>query len=796
MSASLSGSTINITGTPTVAATFASGSVTVTDAAGASVTQTFSITINAAPTIGALTQTTWTQNQSGFTGTMAITGGTTPNTVSAQSGLPAGLTAVVSGSTISFTGTPTALGTFPSGSVTITDAAGAMVTKTFSLTIAPVPTIGSLTLSQWTVNRAGYTGTLPVSDGTVPFTVTASSGLPTSLTATVTGSNVSFTGTPTAAGVFPSGSVTITDTAGASATQTFSITINPAVTIASPTLTQWTVNRSGFTSSLAVSNGTSPYTLTTFSGLPTGMSASLSGSTINITGTPTVAATFASGSVTVTDTDGATGTLTFSITINAAPTVGALTQTAGTIGVSFAGTLPITGGTTPHTVSAQSGLPTGLTAVVSGATISFTGTPTLAGTFPSGSVTITDTAGAVVTKTFSITINPALTVGALTQTQWTVSRPSFPGTLAVSHGTSPFSVTASSGLPTGLTAAVSGSNVVFTGTPSAAGAFPSGSVTVTDTAGATVTQTFSITINPAPTIGTLAPATGTVGQTFAGTMPIAGGTTPHAVTAQSGLPNGLTAVVSGTNIIFTGTPTLAGTFASGSITITDAAGSQATKTVSITISPAPVSVVSIAHTSPAALVTNATSLTYTITFSAAITGLTASNFSLNGSAASAGTIGTPTTNDGGIHWTVPITVTSGTNGTLTLLLANATGLSTTVSNALPFAGDTYTLNSSAAAPAFTGPHTAGFTAGVAGSYQIQTTGTPAPTFWLIGAPSWLFITSSGLLYGTPPANFSGIAQTFTFTIVASNGIPLSATQMNATQTFTLTVAQPRRRGGA
>src|SRR4029079_8459198 len=144
--------------------------------------------------------------------------------------------------------------------------------------------------------------------------------------------------------------------------------------------------------------------------------------------------------------------------------------------------------TSPYTIDAQSGLPTGLTATVSGSTISFTGTPTAAGTFASGRVPIKDATGATATKTFSITINPALSFGSLSATSWTVNQAGFSGTIAVSGGTSPYTIDAQSGLPTGLTATVSGSTISFTGTPTAAGTFASGSVTIKDATGATATK--------------------------------------------------------------------------------------------------------------------------------------------------------------------------------------------------------------------------------------------------------------------------------------------------------------------
>src|SRR5262249_28479337 len=68
-----------------------------------------------------------------------------------------------------------------------------------------------------------------------------------------------------------------------------------------------------------------------------------------------------------------------------------------------------------------------------------------------------------------------------------------------------------------------------------------------------------------------------------------------------------------------------------------------------------------------------------------------------------------------------------------------------------------------------------------GSVQITATGSPAPAFSLVGAPTWVWIDSaSGQLGFSAPANTTG--SPFNFTIKASNGIGT-----DATQSFTLTV---------
>jgi uncharacterized delta-60 repeat protein len=89
--------------------------------------------------------------------------------------------------------------------------------------------------------------------------------------------------------------------------------------------------------------------------------------------------------------------------------------------------------------------------------------------------------------------------------------------------------------------------------------------------------------------------------------------------------------------------------------------------------------------------TNLSTVNWTLTFAAANTGVSASNFSLSGAAATGASVGTPSTSNSGLTWNVPVT-TGSTDGTLTLSLANATGTTPGVSTSLPFAGQSYTMD--------------------------------------------------------------------------------------------------------
>jgi len=91
--------------------------------------------------------------------------------------------------------------------------------------------------------------------------------------------------------------------------------------------------------------------------------------------------------------------------------------------------------------------------------------------------------------------------------------------------------------------------------------------------------------------------------------------------------------------------------------------------------------------------TNATSVQYAVTFASAVTGVSASNFSLT----TTGTIsGASVASVAGSGTSYTVTVNTGTgDGTIVLNLANATGLSPGISTTLPFAGQAYTIDKTA-----------------------------------------------------------------------------------------------------
>src|SRR5262249_35123068 len=100
----------------------------------------------------------WTVGQAGHTGAIAITGGTGPFTVIAQSNPSAGLSAPVTGTSATFTGAPATARTFANIHLTGQDAPGAAVSGTFALTVNNAGPIITGFAGTGTAGYAGHNG--------------------------------------------------------------------------------------------------------------------------------------------------------------------------------------------------------------------------------------------------------------------------------------------------------------------------------------------------------------------------------------------------------------------------------------------------------------------------------------------------------------------------------------------------------------------------------------------------------------------------------------------------------------
>jgi len=293
--------------------------------------------------------------------------------------------------------------------------------------------------------------------------------------------------------------------------------------------------------------------------------------------------------------------------------------------------------------------------------------------------------------------------------------------------------------------------------PASAGSIPD--TATIHTSGGTPTVTLSgtglSTTPTAPTITSANVTTFAVGTAGSFTVTATGFPTP--TFGESGaLPSGVT-FNTGTGLL-SGTPG-AGTGGTYSITFTASNGVAPNAVQSFTLT---------VHQS--AVITSASSTTFTVgsagTFTVTATGVPAASLSESGTLPSGVTFNTSTGALSG-------TPAAGTGGTYNITFTATNGVGSPATQSFTLTVDQ--------APAITSANSVTFTVGVAGSFTVVATGTPAPALNETGAlPSGVtFNTSTGALSGTPGA---GTAGTYNLTFKAHNGVG-----SDASQSFTLTV---------
>jgi choice-of-anchor A domain-containing protein len=226
-------------------------------------------------------------------------------------------------------------------------------------------------------------------------------------------------------------------------------------------------------------------------------------------------------------------------------------------------------GTGPYSWRAA-GLPPGLSMTTGGL---LTGTPTAAGT-STVTFTVTDATGQAAVATRPLVVKPALTVGSPASLSAGQVGSAYSATIAGAGGTPPYRFTAT-GLPAGLVLGTGGS---ITGTPTAAGT-STVAVTVTDAVYATAVRTYTLTVRAALVVTTTSIPNGTAGSAYAATSVAAsGGLAPYTFSAV-GLPAGMAMSSAGA---ISGTPAAAGTYTID-VTVTDASGATARRSLTISI---------------------------------------------------------------------------------------------------------------------------------------------------------------------------------------------------------------------
>ncbi len=731
-----------ISGTPTTTGP-ASFTIGASDNNDASLTGSQDYTVNINPAI-TFTTTALPGATSGtaYSQTVSATGGTGSLSYTVTTGsLPTGLTLAPSTGAIS--GTPTSTGS-SSFVVTATDSVGATGTENYSINVNPPITFSTLALPTATLNTA-YTQQVSATGGTGTLTYSLASGtLPAGLNLLPSGG---ITGTPTTAGS-SNFTVKAADTAGASATESYTLGVNATAFAISPTSLPNVANGTAYNQQLTTTGGTGTVTFAVTSGsVPPGLTFSNTGS---LTGVPTTAGT---SNFIVTATDSASHTATQAYAIQVSPTItfGTTSLPPSTIGVAYTQQISATGGTGTLGFMVSSGaLPPGLSLSPNG---SITGTPTSAGS-STFAVTATDSVGAKASETYTVLINPAITFTTKTLPTATLNQV-YGQQLQATGGTGALSYAVTLGsLPAGLTLSSTGA---LTGTPTSTTS-ETFTVTATDTVGSSTTQQYTLGVNATSfAISPTSLPNATDQTNYSQQLTTTGGTGAVTFQVTSGaVPAGMTLSSAG---LLAGTPNTTGTSAF-TITATDANNDTATQAYQIVVNP----VITITTTTLPAATANAT---------------------YNQQLTATGGTGTLTWTLAN-NTTLPAGLTLGNTGTITGVPTTA-GSSTFQISATDTAGakatQTYNFTVNAASFVFTTTSLPAASVNANYSKQLATTGgTGASTFTVSSGslPAGLSLSTSGVISGQPTV--SGISS---FTIKATD-----TANDTATQAFTFTVNGP------
>ncbi len=455
-------------------------------------------------------------------------------------------------------------------------------------------------------------------------------------------------------------------------------------------------------------------------------------------------------------------------TAYAAATLSPTTQTVtGTVNVALVNSASIVaaGFTGAVTYTISPALSAGL--VLNASTGVVSGTPTAAKTLTKYTITATGATAGKVTTVLNITINnpPALTPATQAMSGYAGSALTASKAFTAANFSGALSYTVSPALPGGLT--LNATTGAITGTPTAAQALASYTITGTGATSGSATSTVTITVLTPSIASATQTVSGTTGKTLTATSAFVAtglsGTVSYAIAPA--LPAGLS--FSTSNGVISGTPTAISAQASYTVTATGATGGTATAQISLgvvapppALTPATQTVSGVMNTAIKAT-TAFTASNFTGVVSYSINPALSAGLSLN---ASTGVLsGTPTVDQAATSYT--ITASDGISS------ANAT---VSISIALPPATLTPTSQSVIAQVGMaitpTSAYVGNYFAGVV-SYAI----TPALPGGLTLDPA------TGIISGTPAT----LQAATSYSVTA-----LGATSGTASSKVTITVLSP------
>lgn len=474
-------------------------------------------------------------------------------------------------------GIPTTAGVY-SLQIDVTDAHQTTASHVFPFLIAAASGGGQTPLSLATrslpspANAQSYSAPLQAIGGTPPYAFSLTlGGLPTGLTLSQSGV---ISGTPSATGTF-NFTVQVSDSLGSADTKSFTVIVStssaPALDLMPYSLPQGRL-ATDYGVTFSCKGGTPPCTYGLVSGtLPAGVSF-LGG---ELMGTPQETGGF---SIVVKATDAAGAVVTVNYTLE----IGFLTILPSELSPATVGwnasyslsTSPAATGTVFTVVGG--GLPPGISLSPAGV---ISGKASAAGFF-TFTVKVSARDGTTGFGTYALLVyGNALTLQSEALPGVPVNQ-TYNYSLLATGGTPPYRWSYSGSLPIGMSLSAGGT---LGGAPENAGLFAV-TIQVTDAAGASASRNFSLNI-----IDTLWIASsnslpsGTVGVTYSQSLEARGGVPPYKWSLLSGtLPSGLG--LSGTGMV-AGTPKTSGNW-QFKVAATDAAGTQATGLVSISITDA------------------------------------------------------------------------------------------------------------------------------------------------------------------------------------------------------------------
>ena len=356
--------------------------------------QSFTLTVNAAPDITSASAATFV---TGTSGSFTVTSTGFPTAaLSATGNLPSGVTFTDNGDgTATIAGTPAASdsGTYPI-TIDATNGVSPDASQSFTLTVDSAPAITSEGQTTFTVASAGsFTVT---STGNPTDSLSESGSLPAGVTFVDNGDGTgTLSGSP-AAGTGGSYPITFgaSNGVGSPASQSFTLTVDEPPSFTSADSTTFLVGARG--SFTPTAYGYPAPTFTESGTLPAGVTFTHG----SLGGTPSQTGSFP---ITFTASGGGTATQSFTLTVDQAPVITSADSATFTQGAPGTFTVTSTGTPTPA-VSEFGNLPAGVTFTPqAGGTGTLAGTPTQAGTYQFGFVA-SNGEGSDATQFFTLTV--------------------------------------------------------------------------------------------------------------------------------------------------------------------------------------------------------------------------------------------------------------------------------------------------------------------------------------------------------------------------------------------------------